>query len=43
MESFNEAAVIELRTEIESKFREFMIDSSKLKIKSAARRSRKHT
>ena len=43
MEKFNEAAVIELRSEIESKFREFMIDSAKPTVKAAARRSRKHT
>ena len=43
MEKFNEASVIELRSEIESKFREFMIDSAKPKVKAAVRRSRKHT
>ncbi len=43
MESFNEASVIELRSEIESKFREFMIDSAKPKVKAAVRRSRKRT
>lgn len=43
MEKFNEAAVIELRSEIESKFREFMIDSAKPTVKAAVRRSIKHT
>ncbi len=43
MEKFNEASVIELRSEIESKFREFMIDSAKPTVKAAARRSRQHT
>ena len=43
MESFNEASVIALRSEIESKFREFMIDSAKPTVKAAVRRSRKHT
>ena len=43
MEKFNEASVIELRSEIESKFREFMIDSAKPTVKAAARRSRKRT
>ena len=43
MESFNEASVIALRSEIESKFREFMIDSAKPTVKAAVRRSRKRT
>ena len=43
MESFNEASVIALRSEIESKFREFMIDSAKPTVKAAVRRSRKYT
>ena len=43
MEKFNEASVIALRSEIESKFREFMIDSAKPTVKAAVRRSRKRT
>ncbi len=43
MESFNEASVIALRSEIESKFREFMIDSAKPTVKAAVIRSRKRT
>lgn len=43
MESFNEASVIALRSEIEATFREFMIDSAKPTVKAAVRRSRQHT
>ena len=43
MEKFNEASVIELRSEIEATFREFMIDSAKPTVKAAVRRSRQQT
>ena len=43
MESFNEDAVMKLRSKIELTFRDFMIDSAKPTVKAAVRRSRKRT
>lgn len=42
-EKFNEEAVLKLRSEIETTFRDFLIDSAKPTVKAGARRARKRS